>query len=458
MKCYRCGTIVDGENHCPHCGTDITIYREILADANLLYNRGLEQAQMRDLSGAVESLRSSLKYNKYHTQARNLLGLVYFELGETVMALSEWVISKNLEPDNLLADRYLDEIQNTPGMLDKLNQTTKKYNQALVYCRQGSRDLASIQLRKVLNLNPNFVAGHQLLALLYMQDGKYNEARKELSAASKIDVRNMLTLRYSREVREKLKEQNRKKKKKKKDDLISFQDGNDTVVMPENSFRDMLDSSRASIGNIIVGLVIGLLICFFLVVPTVRQRAAENAANTLVETNEELTNSASNVSSLKQQVELLQKELEQYTGKADAVESYEHLMRAKEAYDAADLTKAGEELSPVNRDLLSAKGQEMYDTIHTAVYAQILEEGYNTGYQAFWSSDYQKAAEQFGLVVFIDQTYHHGDALFYLAESQWNLWNFEEAVANYQKVIDANSDSAHARTAQERINEYQANR
>ena len=88
----------------------------------------------------------------------------------------------------------------------------------------------------------------------------------------------------------------------------------------------------------------------------------------------------------------------------------------------------------------------------------ILEEGYNTGYQAFWSSDYQKAAEQFGLVVFIDQTYHDGDALFYLAESQWNLWNFEEAVANYQKVIDANSDSAHARTAQERIDEYQANR
>ena len=114
------------------------------------------------------------------------------------MALSEWVISKNLDPDNELADRYLDMIQNTPGMLDKLNQTTKKYNQALAYCRQGSRDMASIQLRKVLNLNPKFVAGHQLLALLCIQDGKYNEARKALSAAGHIDVRNKIPLRYNK--------------------------------------------------------------------------------------------------------------------------------------------------------------------------------------------------------------------------------------------------------------------
>lgn len=308
MKCYMCGTLVDHENVCPHCGSDLKIYRTILASSNTLYNTGLEQAQVRDLSGAIVSLKKSLKYNKYNTQARNLLGLVYFELGETVMALSEWVISKNLEPDNPLADRYLDEIQNTPGMLDKLNQTTKKYNQALLYCRQGSRDLATIQLRKVLNLNPKFVAGHQLLALLYIQDGKYNEARKELNATNKIDVRNTITLRYSREVREKLKELNQNKKKRKKDDLVSFQDGNDTIVMPSNSFRDMIDSTRASVVNILVGLVIGLLICFFLVTPTIRQRASENAAASLVDTNEQLTNSASNVSSLKKQVEDLNKD------------------------------------------------------------------------------------------------------------------------------------------------------
>ncbi len=62
----------------------------------------------------------------------------------------------------------------------------------------------------------------------------------------------------------------------------------------------------------------------------------------MVDTNEQLTNSASNVSSLKKQVEDLNKELEQYTGKSDAVGSYEKLMEAKEAYDASNLDQAGE--------------------------------------------------------------------------------------------------------------------
>lgn len=454
MKCYMCGTLVDQEKVCPHCGSDLKIYRVILASSNLLYNTGLEQAQVRDLSGAIVSLKKSLKYNKYNTKARNLLGLVYFELGETVLALSEWVISKNLEPDNPMADRYLDEIQNTPGMLDKLNQTTKKYNQALLYCKQGSRDLATIQLRKVLSLNPKFVAGHQLLALLYIQDGKYNEARKELNIANKIDVRNTTTLRYSREVRDKLKEQNQKRKKPKKDDVVSFQDGNETIVMPNSSFRDMIDSTRASVVNILVGLVLGLLICFFLVIPTIRQRASENAAASLVDTNEELTNSASNVSSLKKKVEELNQELEKYTGKADAVGSYEKLMEAKEFFDANNLDKAGESLNSVNRDLLSARGQAMYDVIHAAVYAKILEETYNTAEQAYWKEDYNAAKESFAQVVFIDQTYHNGDALFYLAESQWNTWDFDNAKETYQKVIDQYPNTNHARTAQERIDNY----
>lgn len=452
MECYICGTIVDKENVCPHCGANIKAYRSILMASESYYNEGLKQAQVRDLSGAIESLGQALQYNKYNTKARNLLGLVYFEIGETVMALSEWVISKNLETDNELADKYLNEIQNTPGMLEKLNQTTKKYNQALLYCRQGSRDLASIQLRKVLNMNPKFVAGHQLLALLCIQEGKYNEARKELSAAGKIDVRNTITLRYNREVRERLKEQNQNKKKKK-DDLVAFQDGNDTVVMPNVTFMDMLDASRASIFNILAGLGIGLLICFFLIVPTVKQNATERAAQSLVDTNEELSNSSTNVSQLKKQVKSLEKELEQYTGKADAVNSYEQLMAAKEAYDANDLATAATAIDQVNRDLLSDKGKAQYDVIHEAAYAQILGEYFNTGNQQMAAQDYENALTSFSSITAINEDYNEGQALFNQGECQWKLSKRDDAIQSYKKVIELHPDSELANQARTRLTE-----
>lgn len=443
--------VVDGEDVCPHCGGSIKTYRRILACSEVLYNKGLEQAQVRDLSGAIPNLKESLRYNKYNTKARNLLGLIYFEIGETVLALSEWVISKNFEPDNPMADRYLDEIQNTPGMLERLNQTTKKYNQALLYCQQGSRDLAVIQLKKVLGMNSKFVAGHQLLALLYLQEGKYQDARKELNAANKIDVRNTITLRYSREVREKLKEQSNGKKKKKKDDLVAFQDGNDTIVMPDSSFREMLEGSRGGIGNILVGLVIGLLICFFLVVPTVRQRAMENAAATLVDTNEELTNTATNAGSLRKQVADLEEELEKYTGKADAVESYEKLMESQDAYTRGDMSAAGDALSDVNRDLLSSKGQGIYDIIQMAVNTQVMSVAYNEGNIAFRSGDFQAAKDRFAAVVFLNEEYENGRALFYYAESLWNCWEFEQAAEVYVKIAEKYPGTSWARTAEERV-------
>ena len=43
---------------------------------------GLAKAQIRDLTGACELLRRSVRLDKKNTNARNLLGLVYFEMGE----------------------------------------------------------------------------------------------------------------------------------------------------------------------------------------------------------------------------------------------------------------------------------------------------------------------------------------------------------------------------------------
>lgn len=454
VRCYNCGTIVDEGDICPYCGTDVHVYKSILYNSEILYNKGLGQAEVRDLSGAIVTLKESLRYNKRNTKARNLLGLIYFEIGEPVMAMSEWVLSKNLENDNPLADKYLNELQSEPGALDNINQTIKKYNQALEYCQQGSRDLASIQLRKVLNLNPNFVAGHQLLALLYMQDGKYNDAKKELSAANKVDVRNTITLRYAKECKEQLKELNKNKKKRRRENSISFQDGNDTILMPQNSFLDMVEGSKAAMGNVFVGLVIGLLICFFLVVPTVKQRAVEKASESLVATNEELSSSSTNAMTLQQQVDDLKAQLEEYNGKGDTVQSYEKLIEAQEALAAGNVQGAQEAVKIVNKDLLSDKGKAIYDQVYAGAFEQTLKDLYNSGYSAYNNGDLDAAIFNLAMCVDIDERYENGYALFYLGDARYQKWEFDEAISAFNKVIELVPDSPAAKKAQEKIDEY----
>ena len=135
MNCINCGAFLTDTDldYCPHCGANVLIQKKVDYLSKLYYNQGLEKASIRDLSGAISCLKQSLAYDKRNIRARNLLGLVYFETGEVVAALSEWVISKNYQPRDNAASRYLNEIQNNPSRLDTINQTIKKYNQALLY-------------------------------------------------------------------------------------------------------------------------------------------------------------------------------------------------------------------------------------------------------------------------------------------------------------------------------------
>ena len=172
MYCYHCGVLLSEHDYCTACGANVVLYKKIVATSNALYNEGLEKANVRDLSGAAECLRQSLEYNKNNIEARNLLGLVYFEMGEVVSALSEWILSKNLRPEKNIADDFMEKLQSNQARFEAINSTIKKYNIALNCCRQGNKDMAVLQLKKVLSVNPRFVRAHLLLALLYMDSEK----------------------------------------------------------------------------------------------------------------------------------------------------------------------------------------------------------------------------------------------------------------------------------------------
>ena len=84
INCMNCGAPLNDSAHCPRCGFDVVVQKKVYLLSNLYYNQGLEKAEIRDLSGAIDMLQRSLKFNKLNIQARNLLGLVYFETGEAV--------------------------------------------------------------------------------------------------------------------------------------------------------------------------------------------------------------------------------------------------------------------------------------------------------------------------------------------------------------------------------------
>ena len=154
------------------------------------YNLGLEKANANDLTGAVKNLKAALFYDKNDMNARNLLGLVYYQMGDIVPALSQWVISSNLKKEENAAIDYLKDVQENPVQLDTVNQVIKKYNQALVYAKQGNEDLAMIQLKNVVSMMPNFINAQLLIALLSIKDENYKDAQKALKNVLEVDCKN----------------------------------------------------------------------------------------------------------------------------------------------------------------------------------------------------------------------------------------------------------------------------
>lgn len=459
MICYNCGCRLSEKNFCTGCGADVTLYKKIMFASNRFYNEGLDKATVRDLSGAITSLRQSLKLNKNNIDARNLLGLVYYERGEVVAALSEWVISKNIRSEKNIADDYINMIQNNPSRLDAFNQTVKKYNQALAYCQQDSLDLAVIQLKKVLSMSPRFVQARQLLSLLYIHNEEWDKARKELDKCLKIDTNNTTTLRYLREVDEMTAAEEDKPKKKK--EAIVYQSGNDTVIQPVGR--------KESIGfqtllNIVIGVVIGVGIAWFLILPARVQQAQNSASEQLKTVSEQLDSKTVQVDELTQQIESLTQEKDNLNTSLTEAQSVNVAIEADTALiEAAVMYMSGsadeqtiiDELELIDEDYLNNEASEsfksLYQTIMNDAGATVGESYYAAGYEAYRAEEYETAIENLLKAVKYDAT--NVEALYNLARSYHKNGDTDNAIATYQQVIDLFPDTERARKAQNYIDE-----
>lgn len=468
MQCYNCGAQLTEKDFCTNCGADVANFKKLISFSNYCYNDGLEKANVRDLSGAADSLKQCLKFNKYHIEARNLLGLVYFEMGEPVAALSEWVISKNLRPEKNVADDYIDAIQKSPTQLEAISQKSRKFNQALNYCYQNSKDLAIIQLKKLLSDYPNFVKAHLLLALLYIDAAEWAKARKELIRCLRIDKNNTMALRYMKEVESALnveEEGKFSKRQSKSEEVVKYQSGNETIIQPVNVVEQK--KSTGWIWTLFAGLAVGVAVSWFLILPARILSEKEALNNNLMTMGEEADRKNAEIDSLTKQVETLTKENTDLRSQTEALASTDGQMSTVEALlNAAytfittpdDTEKLSEAIDQIDRETMESE-----DTSEAArsLYAKLLESTgtdlaksyYDVGYKAYQAKDYDAAIENLKKAVTYDAD--NSEALFALGNSYKDKGNKKLAVETYESVIELFPNTEKARQSQKYIDQLQ---
>ncbi len=419
---------------------------KLLYQSNYWYNDGLKRAKIRDMSGAAASLKKSLQYNRENIAARNLLGLVYYGRGEVGEALVEWIISKNFKSHENIANYYIQKVQENPTELEAINQAIHKYNQSLAYCQQNGEDLAIIQLKKVVSAHPGFLKAYQLLSLLYLHTEQYSKARQTLKEAHSLDTTSDITLRYMHELGQLRKKRVAKIKKEEKPQTVTYNIGNETIIQPATaSIKD--NAGLMTIVNIVIGIVVGVAVMWFLIMPAVNKSTAAKTNKQVVEFSDKIATQEAQISALKKELEGFRATSEETESvqqtAASTLESYEVVLNLYSHYTAEDMSDAAmaAELIKVNPDALGTIGRERYDTMTSTVYDRYGTTLYNMAQDNYAVANYTDAITNLTTLMQMDEGFDEGHAMFLLSQAydasgdaeNAKLWK-EKVEKNYPNV------------------------
>ena len=418
--------------------------KKLVYQSNYWYNDGLKRARIRDMSGAIGSLKKSLQYNSENIAARNLLGLVYYGRGEVGEALVEWILSKNFQSHENIANYYIKKLQENPTELEKVNQAIRKFNQSLDYCYQDGEDLAIIQLKKVVDAHPTFLKAYQLLSLLYIHTQQYGKAKHTLKAAHKLDTTNDITLRYMHEMNELRRKRAIKQaeKKEEKPQTVTYNIGNETIIQPASSGVKE-NAGLMTVINIIIGIVVGVAVMWFLIMPAVNRSTADR-------TNKQVREFSDRIAEQEAQISALQTELESYRATSEETEnaqqtakstldSYEIVLSMYDHYLNQDMSDSAmvEELLKVNADSLGTLGREQFDTMTGDIYSRYSEVLYSTAQENFQVANYADAITNLSTVMQMNEGYDDGQAMWLLAQAYEASGDTENA-NNWKQKVEEN--------------------
>ena len=414
-------------------------FKKLYKISNRCYNEGLEKAKARDLSGAVVSLRNSLKINKNNINARNLLGLIYSEMGEIVDALTEWIISSNFEPKSNLATEYLSYFQNNPTRLDTAEQVVKKYNASLKLAKSGSYDLAIIQLKKLISLNSKHINGLQLLGLLNVKAGNISQAKKYLKMILKSDTMNPSAMLYLNEI----KGQNA---------------GGEDKTEDVGTYREHKHGILPWL-SLLFGIVLGMAFFMIAIVPGIRAKSVENKKAELVSLNEtmakanaELDSVSSENAELKKKVEALETKNKQLSETAKKPENngYGSLAEAAAYFTMDDKAKAAEALLKVDKKALKDKNLlNLYNQLSAKIFEEQSVKLFQEGYNTYNRGKYEEALKAFATSLKMNPS--NVDSIYFTGRCYDRMADKEKAVEWYNKVINEFGNTQRAVEAKRRL-------
>lgn len=463
-------------------GRDAYLYERVSRAANRFYNDGLEMARSGDLSGAKTRLTKAVMYNKKNIQARNLLGLVCFQVGEIGEAVRHWKISICFDPGiGNRAGLYLQELKRNSKLAETMNDSLRLYNEAIGQLTKDSPDYALVRLKKAVAMNRNFVKAHLLLALGYVETHNFRKAKAALEKVHKLDPFNPLISRYQSIINELISAGHEDAEQYEVQDLTKDLYAQKTLAQPDvqeifTGKRAKKRSMRSWSGPIaqmllfLAGIGCGVAAMFTLYVPD----KIDSLNNQITKLSAELTETTTARQTLESQLAQAQQEAhkaqqektelelqleetnDEWQGKLNQ-QRQNPLSSAMTAFLNADYEACGRALSSIDPLSLKEEDSALYTLLKDKVREPLYTSAFNTGYNAYKAAQQlsgdgkvEKLSEAQELLKLAADYAEEGgsqqtDALYFLARTYYLQENWAEAVTTFTRYFEVYTGSQTAK-------------
>ena len=203
-----------------------------------------------------------------------------------------------------------------------------------------------------------------------------------------------------------------------------------------------------------IGLVVGVAVMWFLVMPAVNSSRQKELNKQTVEFSDQIATQDAQISALKKELEEYRSTSEESenakaTGESTQ-ESYEIVMNIYKHYSDSDMSNAAmvEELIKVNPDSLGTIGLERYNEMTEKLYPKQCEKIYSEAKDNFDAENYKDAISKLTQILQMDEGYGDGAAKLLLAQSYEKSGDKDQANALYQKLVEDYKDTDIATSAQ----------
>ena len=360
-------------------------------------------------------------------------------------------------------------------MPDNLKNSVILYNKALDNIRIKSEDIAIIELKKAVSLNPDFCEAINLLGLLYTTINENNLARNCFEKVLSIDPQDRKASEYLRLLDNDYKRSgnNMKVKHKEKSETKKSNVKNINNRKKDNKKDNRKDSILTelsySVSNILkmnaakymIGFLAGLLV--FLAISTIAgsKELTKDVSNTIGDTQknqssidyeEKYNKLAEENKALQKQLEDLQNQLEGFKKTAQNYTNLSQLLLIEKKVSGGDYVGAADMLVAFNGEGLNETEKEKYESLRKQTMEKAAQQMYNEGRDLYKKKQYGEALEKFNKVVtYVDEWKNLNATIYYIGVCYQELNDKDKALEAFNEVIARYPSSSFAKYAKSRV-------